>query len=81
MSDKTEETKKMCDENYSYFKKDFKNLYDKYANKFIVIKDQNVIGVFDTFDKAYEETIKTEELGTFLIQLCCNDNPELLKNN
>jgi len=40
----------------------------KYNGKFIVIKNRQVIGVFDDQVKAVEETVKKEELGTFLVQ-------------
>ena len=63
----------MCDKNYEYFSDNFQVLFEKHADKFLVIKDQNVIGVYDSFDEAYSETVKKEKLGTFLIQLCRND--------
>lgn len=47
-----------------------KELVDQYNGKFVVIKDQTVIGVFDSEIQAIQETIKTHELGTFLVQKC-----------
>lgn len=35
-----------------------------------MIKDQKVIGVYDTEIEAYANTVKTQEAGTFLIQEC-----------
>lgn len=63
----------MCDKNFEYFNDNFQVLYEEYADKFLVIKDQGVIGIYDSFDEAYSETIKKEKIGTFLIQLCRND--------
>lgn len=56
-----------CD-NYEYFIKNRNALAQKYNRWFLVIKDCRVIGSYDTFDEAFTETTKTEELGTFLIQ-------------
>lgn len=65
-----EETKKMVDKNYEFFKNNFEELYKNYANRYIVIKDCAVIGDYDTFDEAYKTTIKSEQIGTFIIQHC-----------
>jgi len=40
----------------------------KYNGKFVVIKDQQVIGVFDDQARAVEDTSKLHDLGTFLVQ-------------
>ena len=53
-----------------YFKSNQKELVEKYENKFLVIKDQKVVSVFDTEIDAYTEAQKQFELGTFLIQQC-----------
>jgi hypothetical protein len=45
-------------------------LVKKYKGKFIVIKNQQVIGVFDDAKTAFIETQKKHEVGTFLIQEC-----------
>ena len=38
--------------------------------RFVVIKNQKVLGVYDSDLEAVEETSKTEEMGTFLVQKC-----------
>ncbi len=45
-------------------------LVEKYDGRFIVIKDEEVIGDFDTELEAIEETVKKHKLGTFLVQKC-----------
>jgi hypothetical protein len=40
----------------------------KYNGKYIVIKNQEVIGDYDDLVTAVNETKKTHELGTFLVQ-------------
>ena len=60
----------MLKDEFEYFLKHQKEFADKYNGKFIVIKGQNVIGVYDSELKAVEETSKKEKLGTFLVQKC-----------
>lgn len=60
----------MLDKEFKYYIDNQKKLIDKYNGKFIVIKNENVIGAYETEDEAYFETKKEHELGTFLIQLC-----------
>ena len=57
-------------DNYSYFKKHLTELMQDYYGKYIVIKDCQTIGSYDSFENAYHETIKKEKLGTFIIQHC-----------
>lgn len=45
-------------------------LVEKYRDKYIVIKDDNVLGSYANVQEAIKETIRTEPLGTFLIQKC-----------
>ena len=42
----------------------------KYNGKFIVIKNCEVIGAFDSELEAVEKTAEKHELGTFLVQKC-----------
>ena len=42
----------------------------KYNGKYIVIKNQEVIGVFESEIEAVEKTSANHELGTFLVQKC-----------
>ncbi|PGH37671.1 MAG: hypothetical protein CRN43_19770, partial [Candidatus Nephrothrix sp. EaCA] len=46
------------------------SLVEKYNGKYLVIKGEKVIGIYDTAVDAYFETEKIHALGTFLIQLC-----------
>lgn len=67
------EAKEMIDSNFKYFNDNFEELCKSYLGKYIVIKDESVIGCYNSFDEAFDETIKTEEIGSFLIQLCSSD--------
>ena len=45
-------------------------LVKKYKGRFIVIKDCQVVGDYDSDVQAIEEASKKYELGTFLVQRC-----------
>ncbi len=51
-----------------FFKKNQKDLVQKYEGKFLVIKDRKVQGVYDSEMEAYTDAQKQFQLGTFLIQ-------------
>jgi len=61
------------DENFEYFKENMLQFYNEYGSKFIAIKDRKVLGVYDTFDEALEVTLKSEKIGTFIVQQCTDD--------
>ena len=65
---------------YEYFKDNLSTLFEKYGNRFLVIKDKSVIGVFEDFKTAYYETLKNEKLGTFIIQECVDDPAKLVQH-
>ena len=58
---------------YKFFNDNIDALIEKYSNKYIIIKDDDIKGDFDSFDRAYEAAIKKYELGSFLIQHCNKD--------
>jgi hypothetical protein len=64
---------------YGYFIDNLAALYQQYGHRFLVIKNEKVIGAYNSFDDAFTETVKTEALGTFLIQECVSDPKELVK--
>jgi len=45
-------------------------LVRQYSGKVVVIKNQTLIGAFDSEAEAVHETAKSHELGTFLVQRC-----------
>ncbi len=61
----------MLETEFQYFLDNQDELVKKYDGKFIVIKDKEVIGAYDTFVDAYFITQERgTKLGTFLIQQC-----------
>jgi len=63
---------------FKYFLENMENFYRTYGQKFIVIKKERILAVYDNFEEAYRATLKTEELGTFLIQECFEDEEKMI---
>ena len=55
---------------FKYYLSHQKELVEKHNGKYLVIIGEDVVGVFDSEMTAIEETSKTHELGTFLVQKC-----------
>ena len=55
---------------FNYYLEHQDELVEKYNGKFVVIRDCNVIGAFDSELEAIEKTTEQYELGTFLVQKC-----------
>lgn len=53
---------------FDYYLAHQEEMVNKYNGKFIVIKNQQVLGVYDDSARAVSETKKKHELGTFLVQ-------------
>ncbi len=61
---------KRLEKEFQYYLDNQKELVKRYKGKFIVIKNSQVLGAFETELEAIQETTKKHELGTFLIQKC-----------
>jgi hypothetical protein len=64
---------KPLEKEFKYYLDNQEELVKKYNGKVIVIKNQKVIGVYDSEITAIQETSKNESLGTFLVQKCTLD--------
>ena len=60
----------MLQKEFNYYLKHQVDLVAKYSGKFIVLKDEKVIGAYSSHSQAYNTSAKKEKLGTFLIQHC-----------
>jgi hypothetical protein len=68
------------DVDFNYFLDHMEEFYRQYGHKFVVVKNQNILAVYDNFNNALETTLKTEEMGTFLIQECFDNKNKLICN-
>lgn len=55
---------------FEFYLENQTELAKKYNGKYIVVKNREVIGVFDSEIEAVEKTSVNHELGTFLVQKC-----------
>jgi hypothetical protein len=55
---------------FQYYLDHQDDLVKQYNGKVIVIKNGQVIGVYESEIEAIEKTSEKEELGTFLVQKC-----------
>jgi hypothetical protein len=62
--------KTQLEKEFEYYLASQDELVEKYNGKYIVIKNQKVIGAYNEEIEALENTSKKHELGTFLIQKC-----------
>ena len=57
----------MLEKEFEYYEKNKSTIREKYLGKQVVIVGDKIIGAYDDVDEAYQETIKTYTLGTFMI--------------
>ena len=55
---------------FSYYRKHQDEFVAQYNGKILVIVGEELIGVYDKIDEAYDEAVKRFEPGTFLLQPC-----------
>lgn len=67
---KASKPEQQLEKEFQYYLDHQDELVKEYNGKVIVIKDQQVIGVYESDIEAVIETEKEHPLGTFLVQLC-----------
>lgn len=55
---------------FKYYLDHQEELVREHKGKFVVIKNQQVLGAYDSEIEAIEVTMQDHELGTFLVQKC-----------
>lgn len=60
----------MLKEEFEYYLANQEEFVKQYKGKFLVIKDKNIVGVYNSEIEAYTDSVQKYELGTFLIQEC-----------
>lgn len=53
---------------FDFYKSHQDELVKEHEGRYLVIKDQTVIGVYGTREEAIQEAMKEHALGTFLVQ-------------
>jgi len=57
----------MLETEWEFYENNRDELVEKYCDKFVVISGDRVVAAYDNEDIAYEETVKTIPLGSFMI--------------
>ena len=70
----------MLEKEFKYFVDNQSDLFKQFPDRYIVIKGQKIIGVYDSKIDAYFETQEEHELGSFLIQYCSLDQETFTQN-
>jgi len=70
----------MQDQDFDFFVQNIEKLHKTYGHKFLAIKNSSILGAYFTFNEALETTLKTAELGTFLIQECFDNVGKMVNN-
>ncbi len=58
----------MLDKEYNYYLAHKESLYERYTDKYIVIKGEEIVGSYDSQETALTEATKKYDVGSFLIQ-------------
>jgi hypothetical protein len=56
-------------QDFAYYQKNSNDIISKYQGKWVVIKNCEILGAYESLVEAINETTKKHELGTFLVQL------------
>ena len=67
--------KDSIDAGLKFFESIEAQLIKENLDKFVVIKDNEIKGIYDTEEEAYTESLKKFQEGTFLIRQCLKDRP------
>ena len=69
----------MLDDEFNYNKTNLQDLLKTHKGKYIVIKDQKVVGEYGDEKSAYIDASNKWELGTFLIKKCIPEKEEIVQ--
>lgn len=68
----------MLEKEYKFYTEHKQEFVQKYLNKFVVIKGNKLINVYNTQSEAILEASKEYELGTFLVHQVLEDEPQIV---
>ena len=63
----------MQEADFNWFVEHCSALYEEYGRAYLAIKNKTVLGSYPTYAEGVRETLKAEEIGTFIVQLCGKD--------
>ncbi len=60
----------MQDSDFQWFLDHYDELYKKYGRAYLAIKEAKVLGAYGSYAEGVRAAARTEEPGTFIVQLC-----------
>lgn len=66
------------DKEYNFYFKNKDKLIKKYLNKWITIKDNKVIGCYNSLDEAMGSTSLNHRVGTFMVRQVLEKEPVII---
>ena len=60
-------------QDFEFFLEKYQEIYQKYGECFVVIKNKKILGVFHTEKEAIDITSSEFEFGEFIVQKCNGD--------
>ena len=60
----------MLDKEFKYYLDNQDKLVEKYNGRVVVIRGEDVVGDYSSYEEAHFESKRKYEMGTFLLQLC-----------
>ena len=59
---------------FDYFVANYQDLFKKYGHKFLAIKNQQILGAYDSVPDTIKDLSPKYEIGTYIIQECTGDD-------
>ena len=63
----------MQSKDFDWFVEHYDQLCSEYGNKYLLIKNETVLGAYDSFADGVHAGLLTEEPGSFIVQECNTD--------
>lgn len=63
----------MQDIDYKWFVNNYQKIYEEYGKTYVAISNEKILGHYDSYVEAVRETLKTLQLGEFIVQYCNGD--------
>lgn len=64
----------MRSDDYEWFINEYMNIYHKYGHCYVAIKNKTILGTYSSVREAVNNTSKSYERGTFIVQECNGDS-------
>lgn len=63
----------MQDADFEWFKENCYELFKRFGEKYVAIKNKTILGIYESYADGVISTMKSEPAGTFIVQKCGPD--------